>query len=306
MGLSRWGTCLLALMFVACGDGVGLEPPSEATQGTLRLPLTAQSPEGAVKLVGATFNITGAQTVFISDTSADTLTVPLIEGDYTIELGGSWHLERLSAPGTPLSAQRLSPSVLAFSVIQGKLTEVRYLFKLAGSGGVDVGIQVDNGGSISGTLTFTQHEGPPDSEFASLVGKSVPFVISFETSRVVREGGGPKAISVETGPIFVQFGGPDGALLEKHVSPFFKGRSFLFRVTSLPNGYQVLSTFLIEGVGSGAPLDFVSHESQPFRGTVDPGGYPETTPFEFQSTMVFSLHAFGDLSGTFTGTVVPK
>ncbi|AKF85357.1 hypothetical protein MFUL124B02_11490 [Myxococcus fulvus 124B02] len=199
-------------MFVACGDGVGLEP---------RLPLTAPSPA---------------------------LTMPLIEGDDAIATGGS----------------------------------------------------------ISGTLTFTQHEGPPDSEFASLVGKSVPFVIRFETPRVVREGGGPKAISVETGPIAVQFSGPDGALLQEHVSPFFEGQSFLFRVTNLPDGYQVLSTFLIEGVGSGTPLDFVSHESQPFMGTMDPGGYPEATPFEFQSTMVFSLHAFGDLGGTFSGTVVPR
>ncbi len=306
MKLGKWGTCVLALLFVACGNLVETAQPLEATQGTLRLPLTAPSPEGDVKLVGATFNIAGAQTVSISDTSADTLTVPLIEGDYTIELVGDWHLEHVAAPSTPLMAELLSPPVLAFSVSKGKMTEVRYLFKRAGSGSVDVGITVDNGGSISGTLTFTQHEGPTDSEFESLVGKSVPFIISFETSRVVKLGGGAKAISVETGPILVQFGGPDGALLEKHVSPFFKGQTTTFIVSSLSDGYQVLSNFAIEGVGSGTPLDFTSYASQPFRGSVDRGGYPAATAFEFQSTMIFSLHAFGDLSGTFAGKVVPK
>ncbi len=308
MGMSKWGACVLALMVVACGGPLELAPPpSEQTQGTLRLPLTASSPEGTVKLVGATFTLTGPQTVSITDTSADTLTVPLVPGDYTIELGGDWHLERLSAPGTTLAAELLSSTVLTFSVIKGQTTQVRYLLNLAGSGGVDVGITVNKGGYISGLLTFSLHEGPEDSEFKSLVGKSVPFVISFEAARVIKDGSvGPRGISVETGPITVQFGGADGALLEKHVSPFFTGQPITFTVNRLPDGYQVLGAFWIDGVGSGSPLDFLSRASEPFLGTVDSAGYPALSAFEFQSTMVFSLHAFGDLSGTFAGKVLPR
>lgn len=131
------------------------------------------------------------------------------------------------------------------------------------------GEQTFQEGDISGLLTFSLHEGPEQSEFKSLVGKSVPFVISFEAARVIQDGSvGPRAISV--------------------------------------SGYQVSGSLWIDGVGSGSPLDFLSRASQPFLGTVDSAGYPALSAFEFQSTMVFSLHAFGDLSGTFAGKVLPR
>jgi hypothetical protein len=212
--LWKLGACVLALLVASCGGETGTV--DQKAEGTLRLPLVSPTPGGGLyKLVGAKFNITGPKTVTIEDTSADTVQTTLTAGSYTIEFAGTWHMESMDAPGTPVQAQLLSPNPLPLIVKKGETSEVRFLFKLPGEGTANVGIVVDSGGWLAGTLQFTERTSPgTPSGFDELVGKSVPFVISVQSYTLYRDSWMPR-LWVDSTSTTVQFGGAPSAQLQR-------------------------------------------------------------------------------------------
>ncbi|WP_434380030.1 hypothetical protein [Melittangium boletus] len=300
------GASVLALMIAACGGQTfNPEPlaPSEM-QGTLQLPLTSTGPEGtSYKLVGATFEITGPQSVSITDTSADTLNVPLSVGAYSITIGGDYHLERTSAPGTVVPAELISDTTLTFDVAKDTPTQVRFLFKLAGSGSADVGFSVENGGFIRGTLSFSDANAPEGSPFSALVGKDIPFTLSYGTATVSKNGW--RELRVETGPISLQFGGPDSAALTRNVAPAFAGRLLSFSLRGEPDGRVVFMGFSLQSRPEQG-FDFRIDPSQPFQAPVDTEGFPRPGSFQFQgaefpgSARLQGPLAYGSVQGRLT------
>jgi hypothetical protein len=269
---------LLALVVVACGGATGTMDPE--TQGTLTVPLVSPAPDGKVyRLVGATFEIAGPQTVTLTDTSADTVQTVLTAGAYTVELKGPWHLERMDEPGKTVPVQLLSPNLLPFSVTKGRISEVRFLFKLPGEGSANVGFRVDGGGWLAGTFHFnTLDSGGPTSPLAELVGQDVPFVISFESSMVNKDSYS-KSVQVQTGPTVVQFGGPHSAVLER-VAKSLEGTPLFFslRVVSGAISFDGLGYASYSG---GYRIEMFP--TPPFPGEVDPEGYPALRSFEFST-----------------------
>jgi hypothetical protein len=290
MRLWNLGACVLALLVVSCGGETGTVEPK--TEGTLRLPLVSPAPDGKMyKLVGATFNITGPQTVTLTDTSADTVQTTLLAGAYTLELAGTWQMERMDAPGTPVPAQLLSPNPLPFFVKKGETSEVRFLFKLPGEGTANVGIRVDSGGWISGTIQFTGREYPNEGPgmFDELLGKSVPFVISFESYTLNQESW-TSQMYVYTGPTIVQFGGPPSESLAR-VAAAMKDESAMFSLRSVGNGVIEFGGVMIRDMQTGYEL--TTHPGS-FSGEVDAQGYPLFQPFEVQTSATLRGQAYFD------------
>jgi len=301
MRTSKLGACLIALLMMACGVETGTnemqEQGSSGEKGTLRLPLVSPAPDGNLyRLVGATFNIVGPQSVTVTDTTNDTVETALLAGAYTVELGGTWHMERDDAPGTPVPTQLLSPNPLSFFVTKDGTTQVRFQFKTPGQGSAEVGIRVDSGGWVAGTLQFDQAMGGPG-PLDELVGKSVPFLISFESSVVTRS---PqyKELMVEVGAISaVQFGGAPSALLER-VAASLTGSPLFFYVMAEPDGTLRTSGLFIMGGANGYDLELAP--SYPFAGTVDAQGYPRG-PFQFSTlTTLRSNTSWSGVSGQAT------
>lgn len=281
MRLLNLGACMLALVVVACGGETVTMDPQEA--GTLQLPLSSTAADGKVyRLVGATFNITGTQTVTVTDTAADTVQTPLQAGSYSIELASGWTMERADAPGVAVPATLLSPNPLPFFVKKGETTQVRFLFKLPGDGTADVGIHVDSGGWFSGTIQFDSLDGDtgPSNPYAELVGRTVPFVISFESFTVTRDGW-DKMSHMETGPATIQFGGAPSEQLQR-VAASLKGKPFFFSLRAESGGrlsFYGSSLFNPEG-----DLQFeILSSSERFPGVVDGDGYPVFGPFAFEA-----------------------
>ncbi|ATB34370.1 hypothetical protein [Melittangium boletus] len=305
MRMSNIGACVLALVVVACGGAVETETQTSETGGTLQLPLTTPGPENKTyRLVGASFNITGPETVAITDTSADTLNVPLEVGDYAIEIGGTYHLERADEPGKPVSAQLISPTTLTFAVTKATTTQVRFQFKLAGSGTADVGFSVDNGGFISGTFHVDHASAPPDGSplFTSLVNKDIPFTLSYSTATITKEDYGAKTLSVLTGPIFVQFGGVDSAGLTRDVAPAFNGQQLAFQLRAEPDGRVTFSGIQLYG-SPERRFDLHVQMGAPFTAPLDSEGYPLPGLFQFSTTnypssaRLMGPPAYGDAMG---------
>lgn len=281
MRLWNLGACALALFVVACGGETVTVAQQEA--GSLQLPLVSTSPDGKVyRLMGATFNITGTQTVTVTDTAADTVAVTLQAGTYSIELASGWRLERADAPGTAVTATLLSPNPLPFFVKKDETTQVRFLFKLPGDGTADVGIHVDSGGWFTGTLQFDGLEGDtgPTNPYAELVGKNVPFLISFESFTTTRDSW-EKMTHVQTGPATLQFGGAPSAQLER-VAAALKGKPFFFSLRAESSGrvfFYGSSLFNPE-----ADINFeILSGFESFMGVLDSGGYPVFAPFAFEA-----------------------
>jgi hypothetical protein len=282
--------CVLALFVVACGgETVTVE---QQNAGTLQLPLTSSSPDGKVyRLVGATFKIVGPQTVTIADTSADTVQTALEAGSYTVELAGTWTMERVDAPGTAVSASLLSPNPLPFSVTKGATSVVRFQFKLPGQGSADVGFQVDTGGWLAGTLRFTDRENPYSGPNAwdALVGKDVPFLMSFESATYSYSG---RDLYVQTSPVTVQFGGPHSELLERAAGSM-KGGSLFFTLRPYgPGGVLQFGPMIYMG-SSPESFRLELGASDPFQGVVDANGAPALKAFQFQTNMVRLLEPYG-------------
>ncbi len=258
----------------------------EQEAGTLQLPLTSSSPDGRYyRLMGATFTITGPQTVTLTDTSADIVHTTLMAGLYTVQLGGDWHLEAMDAPGTAVQAQLLSPNPLPFSVTRGQLSQVRFQFKLPGSGDADVGIKVDNGGWVAGTIQFTERERPAmgPSPFDELVGRSVPFLISFESSSLSREdfSGAGKLLFVQSNSVTVQFGGEPSEQLER-VAHAMTGATLFFGLRVESSGAIRFDGLRLRDYTSSFELELTP--SMPFQGAVDRDGYPAARAFQFETT----------------------
>jgi hypothetical protein len=307
MKIRSIGTCVLALLVWACGG----TPGTDALQATgrLELPLTSTSSDGVTyRLVGATFTINGPENVTITDTSAPTVSVALTSGLYTVQLGGNWLLERMDAPGQALQAQLISPNPMPFTLGEGQTRTVRFLFKTPADGDVDLGIQVDTGGWISGTMDFTNAPpNGPDDIFAELAGKTVPFTISFESSTLFREGGFNQRLRVETSPITLQFGGAPSELIQDRIIPVLEGGSpLVFRLENAGSGMIAFSGFDLHGLSE--PFTLRVFASMPFPGAVDAEGFPKPQDFEFETPVGMEFHGnpWSDINGMASGNVQPQ
>ncbi|RKH69793.1 hypothetical protein D7W81_10390 [Corallococcus aberystwythensis] len=306
----KWFVGAIALLAVACGEVSETSTPVlRDGEGLVELPLVSTSAGRSYKLVGATFAITGPQNTSVTDTSAETVSVPLIAGAYSIQLNEGWHVERTDAPGVTVPVTLVSPNPMTFTLGEGETRPVRFLFKVPEDGTANVGIGVDTGGWISGTIQFEPYVGPlpadPPDYFAELRGKSVPFVINFESATVTRvDEYWSKRVLVETGPITFQFGGAPSAVLQQFASA----------LRGLP------LYFTLEGGSQGAgwvPMIHLQHPSGSFMMDlevsralveVDSEGFPLMTPFSFnESNLTFIRQFMGNASGTVNnGTFSPR
>ncbi|AKJ00496.1 putative lipoprotein [Archangium gephyra] len=255
--------------------------PQEA--GTLQLPLSTPGADGKVyRLVGATFHITGTQTVTVSDTAADTVQTTLQAGSYTIELASGWTMERADAPGVAVPATLRSPNPLPFFVKKNETTQVRFLFKLPGEGTADVGIHVDSGGWFAGTLRFDVLDGDfgPMNPYSGLVGTSVPFVLSFESFTVTHDSW-DKTTHMETGPATLQFGGAPSEQLER-VAASLKGRPFFFSLRLDSSGKAFLMGSSLYNPESSLQFEILS-SFESFTAVLDSDGYPVFSPIAFEA-----------------------
>lgn len=277
------GAWALALLMVACGgETVTVDPQ---TEGTVKLPLISPAPDGSVyRLVGATFTITGPRSVTLTDTSADTVETKLHAGSYTAELGGTWRMERLDAPGTSVPVQLLSPNPLPFFVRKGETSEVRFLFKLPGEGTANVGIVVDGAGWLSGTVQFAEREysGPPE-QFDSLIGQSVPFVINLQSYTTMKSSWS-KDLYVDATASFIQFGGAPSEILERVAASLKGGRLYFSLSPDSPGTIRFNGTSLMSQSGGPGSFEFSLMYGGRFSGPVDSEGYPIFRPFEFPNT----------------------
>jgi hypothetical protein len=308
--IRNFGTCLLALWVVACGGAAGTAAPQGT--GQLELPLTAPGPNGQTyELVGATFTLTGPENVTITNTSGSMVSVPLSAGLYSIQLSGNYHLERVGAPGQAVPAQLISPNPLSFSIGEGEVRVVRFLFKIPGTGDADLGFSVDNGGWITGTLEISQLNPPgSDNLFTGLAGQSIPFTISFESAMLSREGGFQPALQVMTSPITLQFGGAPSQLLQERVIPALQnpnGPPFSFRLERMSNGQVVFSGFQL--VGTTEPFAWRVFPSEPFAGALDADGFPKPQAFSFSnvpSVMEYFGASLNSADAMASGSVQPQ
>ncbi|MGE6758290.1 hypothetical protein ACQKGO_09785 [Corallococcus interemptor] len=277
-------------------------------EGLLELPLVSTSAGRSYKLVGSTFAITGPQNVTLTDMSADSVSQPLMAGTYSIQLNGDWHVERTDAPGVTVPVTLVSPNPMTFTLGEGEARPVRFLFKVPEDGTANVGIGVDTGGWISGTIQFEPAVGPfpgePPDFFAEVRGKAVPFLISFESATVTRVSqSGYKRVEVLTSPITVQFGGEPAAVL-RQVSSAFQGIPLYFSMEGGgPSSGRMNVLFLQSQSGSFTWELDVSRTLL----NVDPEGYPLVTPFSFEQADTMIVRQYmGNASGVMNGTFAPR
>jgi hypothetical protein len=280
------GACVLALLVVACG-GETVTPEQQET-GTARFPLTSPAPNGKVyRLVGATLEIAGPQTVTVTDTATDTVMVPLTVGAYTAKLGGTYRLEDMAVPGVTVAAQLVSPNPLPFFVYKDQPTEVRFQFKLASEGSADVGIRVDKGGWLSGTIQFTEltNPGTPAGPFNELVGKSVPFLVSYESATIRKESYSGKELNVVTDRTTFQFGGAPSEVLARAAASM-KGTTIMFGLRADSSGTVILTGLYPMTAPNPEAFRLEMMSSMPFAGVLDSEGYPAMRPFQAETQFV--------------------
>ncbi|WP_147468209.1 hypothetical protein [Corallococcus interemptor] len=280
----KWFVGALALLALACGEVSGPSTPVVRDgEGLLELPLVSTSAGRSYKLVGATFAITGPQNVTITDTSADSVSQPLMAGTYSIQMNGDWHVERTDAPGVTVPVTLVSPNPMTFTLGEGEARPVRFLFKVPEDGTANVGIGVDSGGWISGTLKFEPPSPPRDGPvgiFADLIGKSVPFVISYESATVTRiQENGPKQARIQTSPVTFQLGGAVPAKVMQQFVAALQGRTLDFVVTASGWGYSYVVNMPLENTEIGVRLDL---RLQMLTVGADADGYPLLVPTPFQ------------------------
>jgi hypothetical protein len=295
------GACALALLVAACGGETVTTEQQE--MGTARLPLTSPSPNGKLyRLVGATFEFAGPQTVTVTDTSADTVMVPLPVGTYTAKLGGAWRLEDVAAPGTTVLAQLVSPNPLPLFVTKDQVSEVRFQFKLAGDGTADVGIRVDKGGWLSGTIQFTELQSPTPGPFDELVGKSVPFLLSYESGTLLRESNYGKSVIVMADLTTVQFGGAPSEVLARAAASM-KGSTVSFSLRANQEGRLEFGGLYPRNSPNPDAFKLDMMGGPAFVGPVDSEGYPALRPFETESPYVYFRDAQGANAVRGTATI---
>ncbi|RUO92448.1 hypothetical protein D7Y11_14785 [Corallococcus sp. AB018] len=308
----KWFVSAIALLALACGEvSESSTPVIREGEGLLELPLVSTSAGRSYKLVGATFAITGPQNATITDTSAESVSLALMAGTYSIQMNGEWHVERTDAPGVTVPVTLVSPNPMAFTLGEGETRPVRFLFKVPGDATADVGISVDSGGWISGTIDFGPRYQPPPGAppdiFTELSEKSIPFVISFESATVTRSNEySTKDVQIQTSPVTFQLGGAVPAVVMQQFVPALQGRSmnlFMGAYSSGPSA-TFLGTILLENVEQHARFEL---NPQPISIGVDSEGYPLLQSFPFTANAVFSGGSspsiYGDVSN---GTLSPK
>lgn len=307
----KWLVGALALLAVACGEvSEPSTPVLRAGEGLLELPLVSTTSAGrGYKLVGATFAITGPQSATITDTSSDSVSLPLIAGTYSIKMEGEWHVERTDAPGVPVPVTLVSPNPMSFTLGEGESRPVRFLFKVPEDGTADVGIRVDHGGWISGTLEFEERMPPPAGGpldiFAGLAGKSIPFVISYESATVTRTNEyGHKQTQIETAPVTFQLGGEVPEKVMQQFVSALQGRSMSFFVEASGPGYTYPVRLFLENLERGMQFELYLHML--FIGA-DAEGYPllVPTPF-FLGTTHFMGNSESIAASIHKGTFAPR
>jgi hypothetical protein len=307
----KWFVGALALLALACGEGSNPSAPViHDGEGLLELPLVSTSAGRSYKLVGATFAITGPRNVTITDTSADSVSLPLTAGAYSIQLNGDWHVERTDAPGVAVAASLVSPNPMAFALGEGETRSVRFLFKVSEDGTVDVGIGVDTGGWISGTIQFESRPptgpGGPEDIYAGLAGKAVPFVISYESVTVFPTiEYGIKGLIIKTSPVALQFGGSPGVAFQQRIVAALEGRSMTFVLKAVDGTATSVTTLLVQNLQQGT--DFAIRLPVPFYLGEDADGYPLLRPKAFSGGTAELFCDEGLLKGVITtGTFAPR
>jgi hypothetical protein len=310
----KFSAVVIALFLAACGGSPSTQPqepvvPQEG-EGVVQLPLTTQGSQGEMyRLTGATFAITGAKAVTLSDDShAPSVSAALPAGNYTIQLNTGWTLERMGPTVETVQATLVSPNPMPFTIQEGQTRSVRFLFKVPGNGNAEVGFSVDTGGWMSGTFDFAPLDGPSTGNpFEALAGTSVPFVMSFESSNVSTSGGfNTRMTIINPSPISVQFGGTYSELMHERLAPAFQGATFPISLVA-QDGSMYVSGFIIQSrQGELFTLEVLA--SAPFTGVLDAQGYPEARPFQFEAP--FDL-VKGDMvsppvMGTLRATVHPR
>ncbi|WP_284667146.1 hypothetical protein [Myxococcus sp. SDU36] len=259
--------------------------------------------------MGATFVITGTESLTITDTSPDTLAVPLMAGAYSIRLEGEWHVERVGTPSEIVPATLISPNPMAFSIVERETLDVRFLFKIPADGNANVGITVDEGGWITGTMSFTEYwPQDPSNEYAELVGQDVPFTISFESAVLTRDYF--DGLTVETGELVVQFGGPYSTLLHGNIAKSLNGDTARFQLTRNDSDLIYFHNFMTMGmsVTGYTPYSLNLSGQHLFRGVLDSERIPVSQPFPFSSEVtLWRYNSSGEyLYGVATGTGTPQ
>ncbi|MHA7633766.1 hypothetical protein [Corallococcus sp. M7] len=309
MQMLKWFVGALALLAVACGEVSETSTPViRDGEGLLELPLVSTSAGRSYKLVGATFAITGPQNATITDTSADSVLLPLMAGAYTIQMNGDWHVERTDAPGVAVPVTLVSPNPMSFVLGEGETRPVRFLFKVPGDGTVDVGIGVDSGGWISGTIQVDPLEpGPWYGIFEELAGKSIPFVVSFESSTVTRSMEyGRKRINIQTAPVTFQMGGSVGAAIQQRFVAALQGQSMNFFMEASSSSEVLVESIALANMEQGIWFS-VFDPVMPTLG-LDADGYPLLQSAAIDAGFVeFSTSGAGDIYGNLTsGTFSPQ
>ncbi len=299
----NFSAVVMAVLMMACGGAPSPQEPREpqAGEGVVQLPLITTSADGQrYRLVGATFAITGTQSATITDTSLDTVSVPLPAGNYSIRLEGNWSIERVDAPGQPVQASLISPNPMAFSLSERETRAVRFLFKVPGHGTADVGFTVDTGGWFKGTLNFYPMDpNSPDNALASLGGTNVPFMISWSTATVTRSTmGSDKALNVNAGPLTIQFGGPYSELLHDRIAPALQSVPLYFDIIAMNDGRLFFTGFNLEQF-QGERFGLRMEAPMYFTGALDADGYPAPRPFNVEAPVTLRKMGFpgGAVSG---------
>lgn len=298
--------CALALWAVACGGPV--EPQAQGNQGKVELPLTATASDGRTyRLASARFIIEGSDHAPVvldeTQTQADTASVALAAGDYTVYLDGPWFLESTQQPGVAVATRLVSPNPMMFSVVENGTSSVRFRFKTPGEGTADVGITVDSGGWVTGRVSFDQPGYTVTEPLQSLMGRVVDYSLSFATAEFTRFTtiDGYKALGVLTGPVSVQFGSVQGSdVLLHRVAPSLDGQPLSFAIVARDGGdFEVRDLSL---VGRPASESYALSMYWHFpAGALDADGYPAPAVFSTQDAWV-NLSQFNS-TGTLVGSV---
>lgn len=309
MQVLKWLVGALALLAVACGEVSETSTPViRDGEGLLELPLVSTSAGRSYKLVGATFVITGPQNATITDTSAASVMLPLMAGAYSIQMNGDWHVERTDAPGVTVPATLVSPNPMSFALNEGETRPVRFLFKVPGDATVDVGIGVDSGGWISGTLQLGSRPPPPvgvPDVFAEVAGKSISFVISYESATVTRSNEyGYKRVNVETSPVTFQVEGAAGEVFQQQFVAALQGRLMNFVLSTDGSSRVIGGPILLANMERGLWLELA-----PMVTTfgVDADGYPRIQTAAIEGYGNLNASGVPSLNGELThGTLSPQ
>jgi hypothetical protein len=141
--------------------------------------------------------------------------------------------------------------------------------------------------------------------FADLIGKSVPFVISYESATVTRiQENGPKQARIQTSPVTFQLG---GAIPEKVMQQFvaaLQGRTLDFVVTASGWGYSYVVNMPLANTEIGVRLDL---RLQILIVGADADGYPLLVPTPFQLGEAQLVSSGGAARGSlYDGTFAPR